>query len=186
MHPRAADLIARLGMIPHPEGGHFCEVFRSSTTVIPADARTARPAVTTIYFLLQSGEHSALHRVLSDEIWHYYEGDQLDLVWWEPATDVVQRHRLGPVADEQTRPVAVVPARWWAGGANDRSLHAGRMHCRSRFRLCRLHDDARGRSHGAGVARAPSGVAALPLVTRAAPARKRWQPTADVLSASAS
>jgi len=113
VHPRAADLIARLGMIPHPEGGHFCEVFRSSTTVIPADARTARPAVTTIYFLLQSGEHSALHRVLSDEIWHYYEGDQLDLVWWEPATDVVQRHRLGPVADEQTRPVAVVPARWW-------------------------------------------------------------------------
>jgi len=113
MNPRAAELIARLGMIPHPEGGHFSEVYRSSSIVRADDARPPRRAVTTIYFLLQSGEHSGLHRVLSDEIWHFYEGDVLDLVWWERATDVVQRHRLGPVADDQTRPVAVVPAGWW-------------------------------------------------------------------------
>jgi len=113
VHPRAADLIARLGMTPHPEGGHFCEVFRSSNTVVPADARPARPAVTTIYFLLQSAEHSALHRVLSDEIWHFYEGDPLDLVWWDRTTGALERHRLGPVAGDSTRPVAVVPAGWW-------------------------------------------------------------------------
>jgi len=112
MHPRAAELIARLGMRPHPEGGHFCEVFRSTSAVAPADARPPRPAVTTIYFLLQSGEHSALHRVLSDEIWHFYEGDALDLVWWDRATDALARHRLGPVADG-IAPVAVVPAGGW-------------------------------------------------------------------------
>jgi len=116
MHPRAADLIARLGMIPHPEGGHFCEVFRSSSTVAPGDARPPRPAVTTIYFLLQSGEHSALHRVLSDEIWHFYEGDPLDLVSWDRTTGIVQRHRLGPVSGDSTRPVAVVAAGWWQAG----------------------------------------------------------------------
>jgi len=113
MHPRAAELIARLEMRPHPEGGHFSEVFRSSTTVTPADPRPARAAVTTIYFLLQSGEHSALHRVLSDEVWHFYEGDPLDLVSWDQTTDVVERHRLAPVANDGARPVAVVPAGWW-------------------------------------------------------------------------
>ena len=112
MHSRAAELIARLGMIPHPEGGHFCEVYRSASTVAPNDARPSRAAVTTIYFLLQSAEHSALHRVLSDEVWHFYEGDVLDFVWWDCTTDTLERHRLGAVGDSDG-PVAVVPAGWW-------------------------------------------------------------------------
>src|SRR5215212_7243047 len=112
MHPRAAELIALLGMRPHPEGGHFCEVFRSASTVAPADSRPPRAAVTTIYFLLQSGEHSALHRVLSDEVWHFYEGDALDLVWWNRNTDAMTRHRLGSVGASDG-PVAAVPAGWW-------------------------------------------------------------------------
>ena len=92
MHSRAAELIARLEMIPHPEGGHFCEVFRSSSIVRPDDARPPRAALTTIYFLLQSGEYSALHRVLSDEVWHFYEGDPLELVWWDRTNDMLERH----------------------------------------------------------------------------------------------
>jgi predicted cupin superfamily sugar epimerase len=112
MHPRAAELIARLGMSPHPEGGHFCEVYRSASTVAPDGSRPSRAAVTTIYFLLQAGEHSALHRVLSDEIWHFYEGDVLDLVWWDQAADIAHDHRLGPVG-ESDGPVAVVRAGWW-------------------------------------------------------------------------
>jgi uncharacterized protein len=109
---RAAALIAALGLRPHPEGGHFAEVYRSATTITPGDGRSGRAALTTIYFLLQAGEHSALHRVGSDEVWHFYEGDPLDLVWWQEATDALERQRLGPVEDGQS-PVAVVPAGWW-------------------------------------------------------------------------
>ena len=79
MDARASQLIERLGLVAHPEGGCFRQVYRSSTTVQPADDRGARPSLTTIYFLLVSGEVSRWHRVASDEAWHYYEGDPLEL-----------------------------------------------------------------------------------------------------------
>lgn len=114
MSDRAADLIARLGLQPHPEGGHFREIYRSTTVVDPSDDRSARAALTTIYFLLRAGEHSALHRVRSDEAWHFYEGDPLDLVWWDADRDLCERATLGAVG-ESAAPVAVVPAGWWQG-----------------------------------------------------------------------
>ena len=67
-------------MIPHPEGGFYRELYRSSSRVQPADDRPARAALTTIYFLLVGGEVSRWHRVASDEVWHYYEGDPLELL----------------------------------------------------------------------------------------------------------
>ena len=101
-------------MTRHPEGGHFREVYRSTSFVVPGDDRERRPSLTTIYFLLQSGEHSALHRVRSDEAWHFYEGDPLDLVWWDAASNAVERCTLGGVGGPgNARPVAVVPAGWW-------------------------------------------------------------------------
>jgi predicted cupin superfamily sugar epimerase len=101
-----------LGLVPHPEGGHYAEVFRSPATVSPADGRSPRPAITTIYFLLRAGERSAFHVVRSDEVWHYYEGDPLELVWTDAEFRSVERASLGPAAAE-TRPAAVVPAGWW-------------------------------------------------------------------------
>ena len=52
MIDRAAELIAALGLIPHPEGGYYGELYRSDTTVDPTDGRGPRAALTTIYFLL--------------------------------------------------------------------------------------------------------------------------------------
>jgi hypothetical protein len=112
MPDRASDLIKLLGLRPHPEGGHFTEVFRSASTVDPTDGRTRRPAITTIFFLLRAGEHSALHRVSSDEIWHFYEGAPLELLWCDPLFAAVHRVNLGPVAGDR-QPVAVVPAGDW-------------------------------------------------------------------------
>ena len=68
MHPRAAHLIDALGLLPHPEGGFFREVYRSASRVQPLDHRTPRRAVTTIYVLLASGAVSRWHQVLSDEV----------------------------------------------------------------------------------------------------------------------
>lgn len=112
MNTRAAALITLLDLSPHPEGGYFREVYRSASTVQPADGRTDRPALTTIYFLLAAGDVSRWHRVASDEVWHYYEGDALDLLVADEHLDSVSRRVLGPVGTDAS-PVHVVPAGRW-------------------------------------------------------------------------
>ena len=112
MPDRAGELIRALELRPHPEGGHFREVYRSAATVEPEDGRGGRAALTTIYFLLRAGEHSRLHRVESDEAWHFYEGAPLELVWSDEELATLRRVELGP-AGAVARPVQVVPARCW-------------------------------------------------------------------------
>lgn len=112
MHPRAQKLIRELELQPHPEGGFFREVYRSSSAVRPADARGERPALTTIYFLLAAGQHSRWHRVTSCEAWHFYEGDALELLWLDRDGATVHRERLEPVSADAA-PVQVVPAGCW-------------------------------------------------------------------------
>jgi predicted cupin superfamily sugar epimerase len=112
MDPRAAQLIDRLGLTPHPEGGHFGEIYRSSSRVQPQDSRPARSALTTIYFLLVAGEVSRWHQVASDEVWHHYEGAPLELLSADAAFDTIARRVLGTV-DDVVRPVHVVPAGEW-------------------------------------------------------------------------
>lgn len=111
MHPRASELISLLRLASHPEGGFYRETFRSPARVSPA-GRPGRSALTNILFLLAAGGHSAWHRVLSDEVWHWYEGDTLELLLASPDLRIVQRLRLGAVA-ESTAPAITVPAGWW-------------------------------------------------------------------------
>jgi hypothetical protein len=112
MHPRAADLIHTLALRPHPEGGHFAEVFKSPHLVHRLEGDDDRAAVTTIYFLLAEGERSRWHQLAADEVWHYYEGDPLELVWEEQVE--IRRVQLGPVALGR-EPVAIVPGGSWQG-----------------------------------------------------------------------
>jgi hypothetical protein len=97
-------------MRPHPEGGHYVEQFRSPHRVQQLVRNVERAAITTIYFLLAAGEYSRWHRVQSDEIWHYHEGDAIELLLFDDQG--LRRLRLGPVARE-TRPAIVVPAGTW-------------------------------------------------------------------------
>ena len=110
---RAAELGALLGLRPHPEGGQYAEIFRSTLTVQPADERPARAALTAIYFLLRAGEQSRWHKVRSDEAWHWIEGDPLHLWIWTPGAPAATQLELGPPTAEGRRPVAVVPAGAW-------------------------------------------------------------------------
>ena len=71
----ADEIIARLGLQPHPEGGHFREMYRAPGE-IPGQPRGAS---TAIYFLLKAGERSHWHKVDADEIWHHYAGAPLEL-----------------------------------------------------------------------------------------------------------
>jgi predicted cupin superfamily sugar epimerase len=110
MHSRAVELHQILGMGPHPEGGHYVELFRSAQRVEVQDRQVARSAITAIYFLLAAGEFSRWHRVVSDEIWHYHEGDAVELLLFDDGG--LRRLRLGPVARE-TRPTIIVPGGTW-------------------------------------------------------------------------
>ena len=78
METPVEEVIRRLALAPHPEGGFFRETFRA---VPRPDARSgARSATTAIYFLLSSGEFSAFHEVRgADEIWHHYLGDAVEI-----------------------------------------------------------------------------------------------------------
>jgi predicted cupin superfamily sugar epimerase len=108
MHPRAAELITRLQLERHPEGGYYREIFRSADLVEPADGRGPRAALTTIYFLLPAGIVSRWHRVASDEVWHLYEGGPLEVLSVDPECRALARHELEPHA-----PVCTVAAAHW-------------------------------------------------------------------------
>ena len=105
--PKAAsDIIARLGLKPHPEGGHYCETFRDPNT--DADGRSRS---TAIYFLLARGERSHWHRIDAVEVWHYYAGASLTL---RVADDKGQRSlKLGADLAGGEQPQAIVPPRTW-------------------------------------------------------------------------
>lgn len=113
MHPRAAELIAKLDLRPHPEGGFYRQIFRSAVQVTPMDRRGLRAAVTTIYFLLPEGSVSRWHQVASDEVWHLYEGGPLELLELDASGRSVLRHRLGPVGSGRDAPVCTIGAGIW-------------------------------------------------------------------------
>lgn len=77
----ASALIQHLQLLPHPEGGYYKESYRSNESIAAAalpDRFTGdRSVCTAIYFLLEAGHFSALHRIASDECWHFYAGDPL-------------------------------------------------------------------------------------------------------------
>jgi predicted cupin superfamily sugar epimerase len=110
-HPRARRLIEELGLTPHPEGGWYREVYRSAGVVRTA-AELSRPSLTTIYFLLSQGGISRWHRLAADEVWHWYEGDPLDLYAIRDGERTWTHRRLGLMSGGAV-PVSVVPAGTW-------------------------------------------------------------------------
>lgn len=75
--------IEKLGLMPHPEGGHFLENYRSKESIkkehLPSRYSGNRFISTSIYFLLQKHEISAFHRLKSDETWYFHAGDSMDI-----------------------------------------------------------------------------------------------------------
>lgn len=108
MHARAQHLIDTLGLIPHPEGGWYRQVFKSEDRVTRHADGAERAALSTIYFLLVEGTFSTWHRVESAEAWHFYEGDAIELLTRVDDRDVPVITRLDP--DNR---VHVVQAREW-------------------------------------------------------------------------
>ena len=115
-------------MSPHPEGGFFVETYRSvhilPTASLPPAYDAPRSIATAIYFLLESGDFSAFHRLRGDEMWHHYAGSPMTI--HIISTDgTLARARLGSDPDEGRSPQALVPAgSWFAVSVDDPSSFA--------------------------------------------------------------
>lgn len=114
MDMRARQLIERLGLEPHPEGGFYREHFRAAARVDPGDGRGARAALTAIHFLLTVGQVSRWHAVASDELWAFHEGDPLALVCADPETLRVREVTLGRASAGHVASFAVPAGCWQA------------------------------------------------------------------------
>lgn len=107
----AEQIIAKLGLAPHPEGGWYRQTWAGPNLHDRTDGRTeGRPSGTAILFLLQAGERSHWHRVDADEIWIFNAGASLILSVGE---SFAQDIRLGPDVLRGDVAQALVPAGHW-------------------------------------------------------------------------
>lgn len=110
------NLISQYNLLPHPEGGHFKETYRSEESIpasgLPLRFPGKRNFSTAIYFLLLKDLFSAFHRIQSDECWHFYEGDSLH-VHVLHTDGTYELIRLGRNREEGEVYQAIVPAGAW-------------------------------------------------------------------------
>jgi predicted cupin superfamily sugar epimerase len=118
MPVQAADIIRTLALTPHPEGGHYREIVRCEEKILgpalPERCGRERSLYTSIYYLLQAGEVSRIHRLRSDELWCLLSGGPLVIHGLHPDG----RHtavKLGSALAQEERLVTVVPQGVWFG-----------------------------------------------------------------------
>ncbi len=110
--------IEKLGLLPHPEGGFYREVYRSGDRIppgcLPERFPGPRALATSIYYLLRGGEVSCFHRLRSDEVWNFYLGGRLTIAVIRPTGELEEIH-LGAGLGAGERLQAIVPAGQWFG-----------------------------------------------------------------------
>lgn len=102
----------RLGLVSHPEGGYFREIYRSDDNFLPPDIGGSRSISTAIYYLLTEGHFSAFHRIRSDECWHFYAGDPLFIHIIFP-DGTLETKLLFNQTHREGQPFAFVPKNCW-------------------------------------------------------------------------
>jgi len=121
-----------LKLEPLPEGGWFREIYRAPEQIaapaLPPRYQGSRALGTSIYFLLKGGEFSALHRLKSDEIWHFYLGSSLTIhhLWPDGR---YSKLFLGPDARAGQLWQAVIPAGAWFGASLDDEMFYALIGC---------------------------------------------------------
>ena len=123
----ADELRALLHLEPHPEGGYFVETYRSDESIpggsLPDRYLKARSLGTAIYYLLTPDTFSSMHRLNSDEAFHFYMGDPVEMLQLHPdGSGTVLT--LGTDIVAGMRPQVIVPRGVWQGA---RLLSGGRF-----------------------------------------------------------
>lgn len=115
----ASYWIEKYNLLPHPEGGFYAETYRATGQVVksalPGRYRGDRSYSTAIYFLLESHHFSAFHRIQSDEMWHFYAGEALEVFVIDAETGALEIIKLGSDPEKGETFQAVVPAGSWFG-----------------------------------------------------------------------
>jgi predicted cupin superfamily sugar epimerase len=112
------QLIQQFNLIPHPEGGYYKETYRSDETILqnalPARFSGERNFSTAIYFLLEKEHFSAFHKIQSDECWHFYAGDELNIYVLHLTGELEIIHLGNDVTNGQTFQFVVPSSCWFA------------------------------------------------------------------------
>ncbi len=110
--------IEKLKLLPHPEGGFYKETYRSDEIInrdhLPKRFTGHRNISTSIYYLLQNGQYSKLHRIKSDEIWHFYDGCGL-IIYSIDKNGKLTENKLGINIEEGESPLIIIKAGDWFG-----------------------------------------------------------------------
>ncbi|MEN9847275.1 MAG: hypothetical protein RL368_15 [Pseudomonadota bacterium] len=106
--------ITELGLEPHPEGGFYRRSYTANCRALPENFASERPVASAIYYLLPATQFSALHRIKSDELWHFYTGGGLSIYVITPEGEL-KILRLGLDLARCEQPQQLVPAGCWFG-----------------------------------------------------------------------
>jgi predicted cupin superfamily sugar epimerase len=110
------NLIKHFGLQAHPEGGYYVETYKSSVKIMPPYDIKTRAASTDIYYLLGLDNHSKLHKLKADEMWHFYDGLPLTVVVLDQTKeDHHYKIKLGKNYEDGEVYQSVVPADHWFG-----------------------------------------------------------------------
>lgn len=114
---KSADYwIQQLKLEKHSEGGYYTRVYTSGfqlkQTSLPNNFNGERPVCTHIYYLLQRNEFSAFHRIQSDELWHFYDGEFLKIFEINQDGSLTE-HLLGTDSENGQLPFCVIKAGNW-------------------------------------------------------------------------
>lgn len=106
--------VKELGLLPHPEGGYYKEMYRSQESIAALPVRYAgsRNFGTSIYFLLGSKDRSKFHRLQSDEIWYFLDGAPVDIHMIFPDGHW-ETHRVGLDLAKNEHPQVLIPQGTW-------------------------------------------------------------------------
>ncbi len=128
MHKKAEEYINRLQLSPHPEGGYYKEIYRAGEIYqaehLPGRYTKSRVFSTSIYFMLEGSQVSNLHRLKSDEIWHFYDGSGV-IIYGIAEDGRITEILLGNNIDNGELPQAVIrEGTWFCAEVADKSSYS--------------------------------------------------------------
>ena len=109
---KTEEIIHKLGLVPHPEGGFYTETYRSSESTVTGE-RKKRNVCTAIYYLLRGDSKSYFHRIKSDEVWFFHEGNAIEINCIIDGE--IEQYVLGMDLNSGEFPQAIVPPNAWFG-----------------------------------------------------------------------
>ncbi|HQR84455.1 MAG: hypothetical protein B7Y05_15070 [Polynucleobacter sp. 24-46-87] len=104
-------LVNTLQLEPHPEGGFYKEIHRSTTVVRDANGTRKKSALTSIYYLLSGNDFSSWHRISSDETWYFHLGCDV-LIYFFDQNQILQTIQLGH--ESQNLQATILANTWFA------------------------------------------------------------------------